>query len=1130
MKHSYFFLLVFLCLATACKRDQISINELKCEYQSDPLGIDIPDPRLSWKLSSPFQAQKQTAYQVLAASKLILLDPEKADLWNSGRVKSGQSIHIPYDGEKLQKGMQVFWRVKIWDAFGNPSEWSDPAKFEMGILPSDWQAKWISMKLPPNTGSQRHNPAYYFRKDISISDDIKKARAYISGLGYYELYINGKKVGDHVLSPNHTNYGWREPTSFQEEWVMNMSYRSLYETYDISDYLKEGDNTLAVCLGNGWFFQNERKEDITYSYNTPRFISQFEIEFSDDTRKIVLSDETWKASTGPIIHNGVYSGEIFDARLKQEEWNSAEFSDNNWEPAILAKAPEGKLMSQMSPPDRIIGIIHPISVMNPKENIYRFDLGQMISGWARIKMNGPKGTEIKMNFIEEMGPGYSQTDSYILKGEKTEIWEPRFTWHAFRYVDVSSAIPMTIESLQGIIVNTDVKSVGEFNCSYPLFNKINENFRWTQLGNLHGGVPSDCPHRERRGYTGDGQIAADAAIYNFDMAAFYTKWLNDIADAQNSKTGYVPNTVPYQSGSGGTAWGAAYVIIPWYMYLYYGDTRILEQHYSGMKKWMGFLQQRVQANGLIKEKNLGEWVPPEKTEIPPDFVSTAYYYHCLKLMSEISELLDKSNDSELFEDLVYKTKVAFNNEYLDQETMSYSIGRQGANVFPLGFGLVPEEFENDVFKTLVHHIETNTKGHFDTGMMATPLLLKVLSRFGRTDLAYTLMSQRDFPSFGYQIDKGATTIWETWQGDASHSHPMFGSVCEWFYSSLAGINPDQENPGFKHIIIKPQPVTNLEYAGAVYESIQGKIESKWEIKDKDLFLKVSIPANTTATVFVPAKARTNVIAIENDPETKPPIKYIGIENNEVEYHISSGNYEFKSKDASELFRESMLTAPRIIPSDTVMLSRDTAKVEILTDHIGASIRYTIDGLEPGIDSPIFSNEINVSKTSTIKARVFKSGMNPSPEKSSSLTFIDPQENGIEYDYFLGAWDKIPDLNSLSPFASGSLYNISLDNITLSRDQFALILRTKIEIPKSGEYTFYINSNDGSRFYIDDEIIIDNDGPHGATEKQGSLYLNKGRHSIVIHYFQAGGGYLLESSISGPEIEKTRIPASMLFIK
>lgn len=1087
---------------------------------SDPLGIDIQKPHLSWNLKSNYNGQKQTAYHILVATSKENLEDNNGDLWNTGKIESGQSVHIVYRGEKLEPREPVFWKVRVWDRDGKQSVWSKTAKWEMGLNPSDWKAKWTGAPDQIVGNVEKMNPAIYFRKRIHLSSQIKKARAYISGLGYYELYINEVKVGDHVLSPNHTNYDRRQsPAGFDKQGVRNMSTRVLYETWDITSFLQQGENIIEVNLGNGWYFQNERKEDIPYSYDTPRFIAQFELEFGDGTQKQILSDNSWDASFGPILHNGLYSGEIYDARLEEK----------NWEKAIVVRPPEGRLVAQMSPPDRIIKTIHPISFSNPEKGLYRYDLGQMISGWARLKVKGPRGAKITLKFIEELGPGYGQTDTYILKGGVTEIWEPRFTWHAFRYINVTSTIPLTINNILGIVVNTDVESAGTFFCSNNLFNKINENYRWTQLGNMHGGIPSDCPHRERRGYTGDGQIAAQAAIFNFDMASFYTKWMYDMKDAQNTTTGYVPNTVPYQSGGGGTAWGSAYIIIPWYMYLYYGDISILEQHYSGMKKWIDYLNHQTSREGILIEQNLGEWVPPDVTEIPPSLVSTAYYYHNLKLMAEIAEVLNKSSDPAYFMNLAEKTKKAFNKKYFNKETKSYSIGRQGANVFALGFDLVPENRIREVFKSLVRNIESNTDEHFDTGMMGTPLVLDVLTRYGRMDLAYSMMNQHDYPGFGYAIDQGATTIWETWRGDASHSHPMFGSVCQWFYKALAGINPDPEHPGFKHIILKPEPVGSLKYVKATHASAYGDIESGWEWEGNDLVVKLAIPVNSTATVILPATEPDNVTINNCTVKKCKDVSFIEFKDHVAKYLIESGNYLFVLKNARSLMQISRLSVPKIIPSDSLLFLPDTATVQMLSREAGAVIRYTLNGDEPDEQSPVYSRPLRIKSNTTIKAIAFKPGSKPSSFKTSSLTFIDPGINGLRYQYYEGDWERVPDFTSFKPKRTGTIYEIGLDNIPFKQEKFGLVLKGSIEIRKNALYTFHLNSNDGSKLYIDGKLVINNDGMHGAVEKEGNIKLSEGKHSIQICYFQVGGGFHLKVYISSPDIEKTSIPASMLFI-
>lgn len=1121
MRKFHFVSLVLLFMTNACTNEQVSVKELKCEYLTNPLGIDVSHPRLSWKLESTINGQKQTAYQILVASTKENLEANTGDLWNTEIVNSEQSLHINYAGKELKSCEEAFWKVRVWDRDGNASEWSETSKWEMGLNPLEWEAKWIGLiKYKPGKLEER-NPAIYFQKREQLSGQIKKARAYISGLGYYELYINGEKVGDHVLSPNHTNYDRRQSQeNMEEKSVRNMASRVLYETWDISSYLQEGENLFEVSLGNGWYFQNKREEDPPYSYDTPRFIAQIELEFKDGTQQQILSDNSWNASFGPIVHNGLYSGEIYDARLEKK----------NWKRAIIVRSPEGKLRTQMSPPDRIIRTINPVSMVISGENAYTFDLGEMISGWARLKISGPKGSTIRMKFHEEDGPSYGQTDSYILNGNESETWEPRFVWHAFRYIEVFSSIPLSLDNITGVVVNTDVKTAGSFESSNELFNKILENYQRTQLGNLHGGISSDCPHRERRGYTGDGQIAAQAAILNFDMASFYTKWINDFQDAQNPNTGYVPNTVPYQGGGGGTPWGSAYVIMPWYVYLYYGDINILAQHYSGMKHWMEYLEEKCNGTGIIDEKNLGEWVPPAPTEIPASFVSTAYYYFNLNLMTDIATILKNMEDAVYFKHLAQLTKEAFNEEYYIESEKSYSIGRQGANVFALGFDLVPENRISEVFNSLVKNIELNTDEHFDTGMMGTPLALDVLTRYGRVDLAYSMMNQHDYPGFGYAIDQGATTIWETWLGDASHSHPMFGSVCQWFYQALAGIYADPKFPGFKHIIIKPEPIGNLDYAKATYSSVYGKIVSGWKWEENDLVVNLSIPANTSATVILPAFEPGDVSINNRSVEKCKTVSFTEFNNQLVKYEIESGQYNFTVKDIRSLILTSRLSAPKITAVDSLLFLPDTATVRIISSEENTQIRYTLNGDVPNEKSEIYSIPLKISSNTIVNAKVFKEGFKPSSLRTSFLTFIDQEKNGVSYEYYSGTWVDIPDFSSLKPTRTGKIYEINMDQILSKEDRFGLVLTTEIDIINPGLYTFFLTSNDGSKLFINDKLIIDNGGLHGATEKQGSINLSAGRHSLRIDYFQAGGGLFLETLISGPGIEKMEIPASMLYIR
>jgi len=1102
-----------------------SPQDLQCEYLSDPLGIDVITPRLSWKLSPNGSFIKQQSYQILVADNQKDLENNIGNLWDTKKVISDRSIQLKYKGNKLGSRQKVYWKIRVWNQDNKVSDWSKIALWEMALLhPSDWKAKWVGTKDSKKIKWKQKNPTSYYRREFTVKNDIQNARAYISAVGYYELYINGKKVGDHVLSPNQSNYNKRQEVGFEDNRVANLASRNLYETYDISEYLQQGENVVSVILGNGWSYRTERDEYVPLSYGLPSFIAQFEIVDFKRKKQQIVSDISWKYSSGPIVENSIYYGEVYDARLEQTDWNKAGFDDKNWINSEIYDSPNGKLKAQMSAPDRVTDTIKPVSIKTLKKGVYVYDFGTVFSGWVKLKVKGKRGNVLKMTFLEDSGNNFEQSDTYILKGEEIEIWEPKFTWHAFRYVEVSSPdITLTIESLEGKLVHTDVNSTGTFESSNKLFNRILKDFKKTQLDNMHGGIPSDCPHRERRGYTGDGQIAAQAAIYSLDMKSFYTKWLYDIADAQNSKTGYVPNTAPYQSGGGGTPWGSAYIIIPWYMYLYYGDATVLEKHYKRMKLYIDYLKTQTDKNGLIIENNLGEWVPPTATEIPPSFVSSAYYYYDLTLMQNIANILKKDQDAETFLKTKEEVKYAFNKRYYQTKESSYSIGWQGANVFPLAFNLVPKKHIEAVFNTLVKNVVVKAKGHFDTGMMATPYLLEVLTKYGRTDLAYTVMNRRDFPSFGYNIERGATTLWEDWIGNDSHSHPMFGSVTAWFFKSLGGINPDPKSPGFKHIIIKPNIVSEIDFVNTTYPSQYGEIKSNWKTKNGTFKLHVTIPPNTSASVFVPTG---NIDHVSTDHSK---VKFIGFENNFAHYEISSGEYDFTSKHIGKIIKTPLLSIPVIHPADATFFSPNSVKVNIQQYSKDAKTHYTLDGSEPDENSELFTQPFTINNSVIVKAKTFKKGSDPGFTKMNKITFIDSLYNGLHYNYYVGTWVKLPEFSKLEPIRTGRVFNISLNEFDEFDNAFAIVFFGDIDINKKDIYTFYLRSNDGSRLFINGKVVIEFDGLHGASLKSGKVKLNKGRHQIKLEYFQAGGGKGLELRYKSNDIENQLVPSDILFL-
>ncbi len=886
----------------------LKISNLRCEYAEIPLGIDVLQPRLSWQLESSGQGVEQTAYQVLVSSNRDMLLAGHGDLWDSGKIASGDSSHVVYAGAALPSRARCFWSVRVWDQKHVRSDWSAPATWEMALLdPADWKARWIGAAQFPDTGEFYTPPAPCFRRTFQLPDAASSARVYISGLGFYELYCNGVKVGDQVLSPNQTNYDRRKLRHLIYPFDDKTSQRVAYLTYDVTSHLQPGRNSLGVILGNGWYNQRDRAAEGYMWYGAPRWIAQLEILLADGSRQTIVSDESWKVSSnGPILHDGIYTGERYDARLELEDWSTAGYDDASWLNAQSMPAPAGRLTAQISPPDRVLETIAPISSKKVGPQTTRFDFGQNLAGWVRLQVQGDAGASVPMRFIEDDGPSYGQSDCYILKGNKSEVYEPRFTWHGFRQVDVlASPGFLSRMKVAARVVHTDVQPVGSFACSNKLFNQIHRNALWSLQSNMHGGVPSDCPHRERLGYTADGHVAAEAAIFNFDMARFYTKWIDDMSDAQNRDTGFVPHTTPFEGGGGGPPWGSGYVVMPWLMYLYYGDRRILQNHYASMTRWVEYLKSRIDQDGIVSREepgswDLGEWATPTPVEIPRGLVNTCYYAYVAQLMAKTAQAIGKSQDVSYFRGLAQSAGTAVHRQFFDPQKNQYWTGQQGANIFPLAFGLVPPERTKPVFDRMVEIIMTEHRGHFDTGIFGTRYVLDLLTSNGRGDVAYTMMNQNTYPGFGWQIARGATTLWENWNGKSSHNHAMFASVCGWFYRSLAGIAPDSDQPGFRHVTIQPHVLGDLTNVDASYRSSYGEIGSAWNKDSNGWHLNVKIPANCTATVLLPGADVSKMYEAGKSLAKSRKVRNVQSAQGRVACTVGSGHYAFEIREPSAI--------------------------------------------------------------------------------------------------------------------------------------------------------------------------------------------------------------------------------------
>lgn len=857
--------------------------DLRVEYLRNPLGVDTPYPRFFWKNRHLKRGQKQTAYQLIVSSRQ---EASSGDLWDSGKVQDDSSIQIVYRGKPLESNRTYYWKVRVWDKDGKVSPWSEVARFDTGLFQaSDWKGELI-------TGDN------LFRHEFELKDAPRRARAYICGLGYYELRINGQKIGDHVLDPGWTTY----------------SKRVLYVTYDVTSSLRKGRNAIGVMLGYGWS-------------KTKILLFQLYVETQDGQLIEIHSDEQWKTARGPIVEDSIYHGETYDARLEEQGWDLPGFNDQAWKKAQKAEPPGGVLSSQMMPAIKIVDTLVPIKMTSPAPGVYVFDLGQNISGWAQLKVSGPRGTDIRLRFAEllyENGMINQENlrsaraeDHYILKGEGEEIWEPRFTYHGFRYIEVTG-FPGTpkIDSIRGRVVHTAVSAVGNFACSNGLLNDLQRIILWGQKTNLHS-IPTDCCQRdERMGWLGDAHVTAEEAIMNFDLAAFYTNFLRNIRDVQG-EDGSITDTVPHVWGSrpADPAWGTAYPLIAWYMYLYYGDRRLLEEHYEPLKKYVEFLRSKAE-NDLVKFSHYGDWVAIDKC--PGSLVSSFYYYYDVKILAEIARILGQMKEADYYSKLAISIKEAFNREYFDPATRNYAGGSQTANTLPLFLDLVPDQYRRGVWANLFNDLVYKNDSHLTTGIIGTKYIFDVLTRFGNSDLAYDLLTKTDYPSYGYMIKNGATTLWELWQlreGPSmnSHNHPMFGSVGAWLYRALVGINlalnPQggaeltPEGIAFKKIIIKPQMVRDLTYASASINTIIGEISCSWEKGDRKIKLEVNIPVGCEAEIYLPPFRLRNLrlqessIPIWSEGETKVQA-VSGLESVEfkagyVIVQVGSGKYFFE---------------------------------------------------------------------------------------------------------------------------------------------------------------------------------------------------------------------------------------------
>lgn len=881
---------------------ELTVYDLATDHRNNPVGLDNVKPALSWKIKGSGNDILQTAWNVRVATDGKF--SSRSIVWDSGWQASEQSILNEYSGQDLKSAARYYWQVRVKDNKGRTSKWSSPAFWEMGLLSrDDWKAKWIEAEGDVN----RYSPSPHFRKEFNLDKDIANARVYVTAHGFYELHLNGKKVGDEVLTPGWTTYG----------------KRLQYQVYDITGQIKKGKNAIGAVLGDGWY-----RGTLGWGTNwgiygkTLGLLAQVKVTFTDGTQTLIITDESWTSNQdGAIRMNDIYNGETYDATKRLTGWNLPDYNEANWKKVKVASYKDNIVASE-GVPIRKIEEIKPVKIFNSPKGSLLVDMGQNMVGWIRLKVDGPKGTVVTLRHAEVLdkyGEFYTANLrgakcqlTYTLAGTGDEVYEPRFTFMGFRFVEVTG-FPGTLtpDNLTGVVIHSEMSPTGSFECSNPLINQLQHNIIWGQKGNFVD-VPTDCPQRdERLGWTGDAQAFCRTAAFNFDVSAFFTKWLKDLALDQKAG-GEVPDVIPdvlnpqtATSAAPSAGWGDVAVIAPWTLYTVSGDIRFLENQYESMKRWVEYIRNKAGESLMWKGgSKYGDWLfyhPPVNSHAAadgytePDFIATAFFAYSTSLLAQTARILGKTEDEKTYNDLYNKIRNVFIHEYVTPA------GRVGTNsqtsyILALKFGLLPEEMRAKAAAFLVDDIKSR-RNHISTGFLGTPYIAHELTAAGYTDVAYDLLLQETYPSWLYPVKMGATTIWERWDGQKTDStfqdagmnsfnHYAYGAIGDWMYRVSAGL--ETAEPGYKRLLLQPHPTTKLSYAKASFESSYGKVESGWERKDGKVIVRVVIPANTTATIMLPVDDASKIT------EMGAPLKAeVTRSGQSIGFMRGSGEYTFE---------------------------------------------------------------------------------------------------------------------------------------------------------------------------------------------------------------------------------------------
>jgi alpha-L-rhamnosidase len=882
---------------------QVTVKTLLTENRTNPVGIDVTTPRFTWIAQDEKRNTVQQAYEIKVTTG-------KTVVWATGRVTSSQSVMIPYGGSTLESGKKYTWQVRVWDNFGKVSPWSQQGSFQMALLKlSDWKAKWIE---PGYTEDPKMRPSPLMRKDFSLPKKVTSATLYVTAHGMYEAHINGQRVGDAYLTPGWTSY----------------KFRVQYQTYDVTAMLKPGVNAIGIMLGNGWYrgiigFSN----NINVYGKDIALLCQLDITYNDGTHESVVSDDSWKSSTGEIRYSEIYNGETVDANKEQAGWTLPGFNDAAWSPVKVASWPMETLVATANETVKKKEVIQPVKLITTPKGETVLDFGQNLVGWVHMKVSGKKGDKVVLSHAEVLdkaGNFYTENlrearaqDTFILKGNGVEEFEPHFTWHGFRFLKLEG-YPGTVDpaNFKAIVLYSDMPMTGSFSSNSPLINQLQHNIQWGQKGNFLD-VPTDCPQRdERLGWTGDAQVFSRTAAFNMNVNSFFAKWLKDLeADQVN---GSVPFVVPNVLGAvtSSTGWADVATIVPWNMYLVYGDKRILEQQYHSMKNYLESIRHIAKNDLWNSGFHFGDWLfyrPDDDNDgraavTDKYLIAQCFYAHSTQLLINAATVLGNTEDAAFYTLLLGKIKEAFMKEYVTPSGRLVS-GTQTAYVLALNFDMLPESLRAQAADRLADNI-TSYGNHLTTGFLGTPYLCHVLTRFGYNDLAYKLLFQETYPSWLYPVKQGATTIWERWDGQKpdgsfqvpsmnSFNHYSYGAIGDWMYRVVAGLDTYEDGVGYKHSLIKPQPGGSFSQVTAELATYYGTLSNSWKMEKDKMTMDVQVPFNTTATIYVPAGEPGDITEGGKPVALVEGLKVTGSEDGYVILKAGSGIWHFTAVRRAE---------------------------------------------------------------------------------------------------------------------------------------------------------------------------------------------------------------------------------------